>query len=69
MRYVCGYKKGIDKIFQYIKLAGITARISDIASLGEHEILNSSEQNQDNEVVDDTDFRADKQKYFTAITM
>jgi hypothetical protein len=72
--YVCGYKCGIDKINEYIRMAGVTTSISNIASLGENEIHNlESRDNQksnkksgkEKEDVEDVD----NQKYFTALTM
>ncbi len=73
IKYVCGYKKAIENILQYIELAGATASTSDIASLGGHEIPDGkrriNEKSQEDQIVSDNDFHADKQKYFTALKM
>lgn len=73
--YVCGYKCGIDKINEYIRIAGVTTSISNIASLGENEIPNIESRGDNQkpnkksgnrkEDVEDLD----NQKYFTALTM
>jgi hypothetical protein len=70
--YVCGYKCGIDKINEYITIAGATTSISNIASLGENEIPNIAslgDKQKSNEKSVNREEDVDNQKYFTALTM
>ena len=70
IKYVCGYKIGIDKINEYIRLAGVETTMLDIASLGDNKKRKKGERikkyNED-DTVSDNDFSADTQKYFTAL--
>jgi hypothetical protein len=70
--YVCGYKNGIDNINNYIKYAGAEASMSDIASLGDHEIpdiASRGDHKKKRVIVSDDNDAADTQKYFTSLAL